>query len=42
MFAVVLLDSAASDNLNWVTYSAGDEGVASRRGVSVQFLPYNE
>jgi len=33
VFAVVLLDTAASESLNWVTYSSGDEDVIGRRGV---------
>ena len=33
VFAVVLLDTAESESLNWVTYSGGDEDVVGRRGV---------
>jgi len=34
LFVVVLLDTAKSESLNWITYSSGDEDVVGRRGVS--------
>lgn len=33
VFSVVLLDTATSESLDWVTHSSGDEDVVGRRGV---------
>lgn len=40
VFTVVLLDTAASESLNWVTYSSGDEDVVGRRGVRQRLHRY--
>jgi len=38
VFAVVLLDTATSESLDWVTHSSGDEDVVGRRGVRFHSL----
>ena len=41
MLTVVLLDTATSESLDWVTYSSGDEDVVGRRGVRLHYALYN-